>query len=59
MFAWLAEHGITILALTVVLALILVAVFSLLKERKRPTGGCTGNCASCRMGCGQAEKKES
>ena len=51
MFAWIADNVPTIIALSGVLAVIGGAVFSLLKDKKRGSGGCTGNCASCGMAC--------
>ena len=51
MFAWIAENAVTILVIAVLLFAVGAAVFSLVKEKRRRSGRCTGNCASCGMGC--------
>lgn len=51
MFAWLAKNAVTIVVVAVLLILVGVAVFSLVKDKKNKKGGCTGNCATCGMGC--------
>ncbi len=51
MFAWIADNALTIAVAAVILALVGLAVFSLVKDKKSKKGGCTGNCASCGMGC--------
>ena len=51
MFTWIAENAVTIIAIAVILLIIGLAVFSLRREKKRHSGGCTGNCAACGMGC--------
>ncbi len=51
MFAWIAENAVTLIAAAVILVLCGLAVFSLIRDKKKKTGGCTGNCASCGMGC--------
>ena len=58
MFAWIAENAVTILATAVLLFAVGAAVFSLVKEKRRRSGGCTGNCASCGMGCSYSDKKD-
>ena len=58
MFAWIAENAVTIAAIAVILAMVAAAVVSLVKEKKRKSGGCTGNCATCGMGCSCADKKK-
>ena len=57
MFAWIADNAVTIIAIAVILIVIGLAVFSLVKEKKRSPGGCTGNCATCGMGCSYGKKK--
>ncbi len=57
MFAWIAENAVTVVASAVILALLAAAVFSLVKDKKNQKGGCTGNCATCGMGC-SSQKKE-
>ena len=57
MFAWIADNVPTIIALSGVLAVIGAALFSLLKDKKRGGGVCTGNCASCRMACSAGKNK--
>ena len=49
MFAWLAENAVTVIVVAILLVIIGVAVFSVVKDKK--TGKCTGNCATCGMGC--------
>ena len=51
MFEWIAENAATVIAAAVVLIVAGFAVFSLVKDKKRGSGGCTGNCATCGMGC--------
>ena len=50
MFQRIAAHAVTIIAIAVVLALVSVAVASIVKDKKKKSGGCTGNCATCQMG---------
>ena len=51
MFAWIEENALTIIVISVILILIAVAVFSLIREGKSKSSGCTGNYATCGMGC--------
>ena len=51
MFSWIADNAATIIAAAVVLILIGVAVFSLVKGKKKSSGVCTGDCAGCGAGC--------
>ena len=51
MFAWIAENAVTIIVTAVLLAVVGIAVFALIKEKKSKKGCCTGDCASCGMGC--------
>ena len=51
MFAWLSENTVTVIVIAVLLLVLGLAVFSIVKDRKHHSGGCTGNCASCKMGC--------
>ena len=55
MFAWIADNAATVIAGAVVLIIIGAAVFSVLKDKKRNSCGCTGNCAACGMGCSCAK----
>ncbi|MBP5289200.1 MAG: FeoB-associated Cys-rich membrane protein [Clostridia bacterium] len=57
MFAWIAENALTIITALVLGVAIGAAVFSLKREIKNKAGGCTGNCATCGMGCSEAKKK--
>ncbi len=57
MLAWIAENAVTLATMAVVLALIGAALVSLVKDKKNNKGGCTGNCASCGMGCPHSQKK--
>ncbi|MCR4772241.1 MAG: FeoB-associated Cys-rich membrane protein [Oscillospiraceae bacterium] len=54
--AWLTNNAVTVIASAVVLAAVGMAVAVLAKDKKRGSGACTGNCASCRMGCASAGK---
>ncbi|HCH27967.1 MAG TPA: FeoB-associated Cys-rich membrane protein [Ruminococcaceae bacterium] len=58
MFAWISNNIVTIISVCVVLALIGLAVFSLVRDKKKGSGGCTGNCATCRMGCSYNQVKK-
>ena len=51
MFAWIAENALTVAVISVILAAAGLAVFSLVRGKKKKKGGCTGNCATCAMGC--------
>ena len=51
MFAWIAENALTVAVISVILAAAGLAVFSLVRDKKKKKGGCTGNCATCAMGC--------
>lgn len=57
MLGWIADNAITIIAISIILIMIGIAVFSLMRDKKHKTGGCTGNCATCGMGCSY-DKKE-
>ena len=57
MFAWIADNLVTVVTVAVLLVIAGVAVFSLVKDKKKKTGGCTGNCATCGMGCSYSEKR--
>ncbi len=57
MFAWIAENAVTLAAIAVVLILVGIAVFALVKDLKNKKGACTGNCATCGMGCPYRNKK--
>ena len=50
MFAWIAENAATLIASAVLAAVTGVAVFSLVRDKKK-NKGCTGNCATCGMSC--------
>ncbi|MBR6916637.1 MAG: FeoB-associated Cys-rich membrane protein [Clostridia bacterium] len=58
MFAWIAQNAVTIIAALSVLLIAGFAVFVLVRDKKRGSGGCTGNCATCGMGCSCVEKKK-
>ena len=51
MFAWIAENALTLAVIAVILAVAGLAVVSLVRDKKKKKGGCTGNCATCGMGC--------
>ncbi len=50
-FEWIAQNALTLAAGAAVLAVISGAVISLVRDRKRRGGGCSGDCASCGMCC--------
>ena len=56
MFAWISENAATIITSAVLLVAVGAALFSLLKDKKKKAGGCTGNCASCGMCCSCGKK---
>ena len=56
MLQWIAENALTVIVIAAVLVMVGVAVFSLLKDKKSKKGGCTGNCATCCMGCNKMKK---
>ncbi len=56
MFAWIADNVVTVVAVAIVLIIVALAVFSLVRQKKS-SSGCTGNCASCGMGCSYNKKK--
>ena len=58
MLQWIAENALTVIVIAAVLVMVGVAVFSLLKDKKNKKGGCTGNCATCGMGCQHAVKNK-
>ncbi len=57
MFEWIAGHTAAFIVIVVLLILVVLAVFSIVRNRKKGSGGCTGNCATCRMGCSGGKKK--
>ena len=57
MLNWIAENLVTIAVAAVLLAAVAIAVFSLVKEKKHCSCGCTGNCASCGACCGAKSKR--
>lgn len=57
MFAWIADNAATIIVISVVLLITGLAVFSLVKDRKKKSCGCTGSCVTCGMGCCGGKKE--
>ena len=57
MLARIPDLAVTGIAIAAVLILICIAVFSLVKDKKDHKGTCTGNCATCGMGCSCGKKK--
>ncbi len=56
MFEWISQNAVTIVTIAVLLVIAGLAAWSLIRDKKRgkASGGCTGNCATCRMGsCGK------
>ena len=56
MFAWIADNAVTVAAIAVILIMTGIAVFSIVKDKKNKKGRCTGNCATCGMGCSYNKK---
>ena len=49
MSLWIAENAVTVIAMISVAVVIGLAVFSLVRRKKKSPCGCPGNCAGCRM----------
>ncbi|MBR0232243.1 MAG: FeoB-associated Cys-rich membrane protein [Clostridia bacterium] len=60
MFEWIADNAVTLIAAAAVLICAGLAVFSLVKSKKRRGGcsSCTGDCAACGMCCSGGRKKD-
>ena len=60
MFAWIAENAVTIAVIAALLAAVGIAVFILVKDKKKKgsSGVCTGNCATCGMNCSDGNKQK-
>ena len=58
MFQWIAENALTVIVIAAVLAMAGAAVLSLVKGKKSKKCCCTGNCATCGMGCQHAVKNK-
>ncbi|MBO7400769.1 MAG: FeoB-associated Cys-rich membrane protein [Clostridia bacterium] len=58
MFAWIADNALTIATVAAVLLMLGFALYSVIKDKKNSKGGCTGNCATCGMGCSCCGKKK-
>ena len=58
MAEWIADNAVTIIAIAVLLVVIGIAVFSLVRDKKRKSCGCSGNCAVCGMGSSCCEKRK-
>ena len=56
MFTWIAENAVTVVAAAVVAALIGVALFSVVRSKKKK-GGCTGDCVSCGACAGECRRE--
>ena len=56
MLGWIAENAATVITSAVLIICVALAVFSLVKRRKRGSG-CAGSCASCGCGCHRREEK--
>ena len=57
MIGWIAANAVTIITVAVLLVIVGIAVFVLLKDKKRG-GVCTGNCATCSMACSHGNKSK-
>ncbi len=55
MFEWIANNAVTIITVAVLLVIVGIAVFVLVKDKKRG-GVCTGNCATCRAACSHGNR---
>ena len=51
MFAGIAENALTVAVIAVIIVIAGLAVVALVRDKKKKKGGCTGNCATCGMGC--------
>ena len=51
MIAWIESNIVSIVAIVFVLIFVGIAIASLIRDKKNKKGGCTGNCATCGMGC--------
>ncbi len=58
MFVWLADNAVTLITIAVIMALVGIAVFALVKEKKDKTGSCAENSPKCGMGCSYGKKHE-
>ena len=58
MITWITENAATIIASSVILVLVGIAVFSIVNGKKNKKGGCTGNCHACGTGCPCGDKKK-
>ena len=56
MFAWITNNAVTIIVIAVMLIIIGVAVYSIVRDKKRKSSCCNGNCTLCGSGC-SCEKK--
>lgn len=54
---WLAKNALTLIVAAILLIAVGLAVFSLVRDRKKGSGKCTGNCSCCKMGCAYGNKK--
>ena len=57
MLSWLAENAVTIITIGVLLVIFGIAIYSVVKNKKNKSCGCSCNCASCGMNC-CCDKKE-
>ena len=58
MFQWIADNAVTIVAIAVILTAVGIAVFSIIRDKKRKKSCCTGNCAACCTGCSYEKNKK-
>ena len=58
MFAWIADNLVTIAVAAVLLAVVAIAVVSLVRGKKRCSCGCSGNCAACGACCCAEKSKK-
>ena len=51
MLAHIADNALTIIVIGIILLLVGIAIFTLVRDKKKHKDACTGNCASCGVGC--------
>ncbi len=55
MLNWLASNLVTILSILVISAMVILAVVSLIRDRKKSRAGCGHGCSGCPM-CGSCHR---
>lgn len=58
MAAWIADNALNIIVTAILIVVVGIAIFSIVRNKKHRSCGCSGSCASCGMGCHCGEKKK-